>query len=351
VRFVIREAELPADKELLLSTLLRNRNSAFNELRKERFEWSYTTNPYGKPRAWMAHDTRTNKCVGIASAFPRKILIDGKPLTCMNTGDTAVDKKLRSLGLAVRLLQKRQEEATENNATFLYSYPVDNMEVVLSHIGWKTIDKFPRDGIILKVNKYIEKYIKVQTLSSAISFAPNLLLASWWGNFSGKKGFQVKLQTKNKFESEYDDLFEGVSANYPVIGMRDSRFLTWRFLENPLHKNLLIFRLEEGNRLFGYALVDLFEDSARMVDYMILDEELTATLLVGILKWLRKNGICTFAVRLLSHNIFSKKLNSFGYIFTDNKDSSLTVYLPQNSPYNILLDSKKWYMTQADRDV
>ena len=186
---------------------------------------------------------------------------------------------------------------------------------------------------------------------SVISYPPNLLLALCWGNFLGNRDFQVKLQSEKKFENEYDDLFESISANYPIIGIRDSQFLNWRFLENPLHKNLLIFRLEKANQLFGYALVDLFKDSARMVDYMVLKEELVVSLLVGVIKWLREKGICTFALRSLDSNPIKDKLKSFGYIFKDSKDSSISVYLPQNSPYNIILESTNWYMTQADRDV
>jgi len=351
VRFVIREAELPADKGILLSTLIRNRDSSNNALRKERFEWSYSTNPYGKARAWIACDTKTNKCVGIASAFPRKILINGNPITCMNTGDTAVDKEYRSLGLAINILQERQRGAIDNNIGFLYSYPVDNMEVVLSHLGWKTVDKFRRYGIVLNVNSFIEKYVKARRFGSIISYPPNLLLTLWWGNFLGKREFRVRLQSKKKFDNEFDDLFESISINYPVIGIRDSQFLNWRFLENPLHKNLLIFRLEKADRFFGYALVDVYKDSARMVDYMVLSEELIVSLLVGVIKWLREKGIGTFAFRSLSNDPINDKFKSFGYIFKDSKDSSISVYLPQNSPYNIILESTNWYMTQADRDV
>ena len=100
---LVREASLPADREWLLATLLCNRPNGDHSEGRARFEWSYSSNPYGNPRAWLVVDQASGAVVGATAAFPRRFLVDGRPVVGWNGGDTdlppvVVPSLMRELG-------------------------------------------------------------------------------------------------------------------------------------------------------------------------------------------------------------------------------------------------------------
>jgi hypothetical protein len=162
----------------------------------------------------------------------------------------------------------------------------------------------------------------------------------------------VQLESKMTFGKEYDELFERVRNRYSVITVRDSQFLTWRFLQSPLYEGIRVFRLcAAKDQLRGYAVVDVAGRVAKVLDFLVDDESLMRVLLGGLIRGLRSQGICRLALRATETNSVLKELRSFGMVFHDSSDSSVMAYAPANSLWLPLLNEGNWFMTQADRDV
>jgi hypothetical protein len=351
---VIRDAELPADREILLGTLLRNRAQGDRALRQARFDWSLSCNPYGQPRAWLAIDESSDKVIGSVSAFPRRIWVNGQPRLGWNGADTSIDQEFRTLGVALKLRRAVKACVDRGEMRFLYSHPVDNMAAVLKKIGHVVTGQFARHGIILRFDRFIKNAVGKNFFASLLAQTANPLLRTWaWqGNLSSANGAVVRLQTQNRFDPEFDALFERVAKNHPVISERDAKFLSWRFLQNPLHRQFRIFRLEAENRLVGYAIVDFAGDGARILDFLVEDHRNDLrTLLAGIICWLRPKGICSVSVRLNGHNPALSLLRRFGPTSLDTVNSNIAIHAAADKADRLVLDERNWFMTQADRDV
>jgi len=354
---VIREAELPADRDILLDTLLRNRDPGDNALRQARFEWSLSRNPYGWPRAWLAIDESSGKVIGSVSAFPRRVLVNGEPMLGWNGGDTSIDREFRTLGAALKLRRAVKECVDRGEMPFLYSHPVDRMRVVLEKVGHVVIGKLARHGLMLRFDRLANERIGKNLVATALAHAANPLLQawSWQGKFSARDGAVVRVQERNHFGDEFDALLACAAKNHPVIATRDARFLSWRFLQNPLHADFKIFRLEApqaGDGLRGYAIVDLKGDGARMLDFLAVEPRHDLpTLLAGIIRGLRPKGICSVSVRAHDHNPVLPLLRSFGPTSLDTVNSGIALHVSAGAPNSVLLDERNWFMTQADRDV
>jgi hypothetical protein len=349
---VIREAVLPADRNILLDTLLRNRHDGENAIRQERFEWSLACNPYGQPRAWLALDESSGKAIGSVSAFPRRVLIDGEAAICWNGGDTSIDPAFRTLGVAIKLRRVVKECVDRGEMRFLYSHPVDRMRAVLEKIGHAVIGRLARHGVILRLDRFASQWLGKNMLASTLSAAANPLLLAWPGNFASRHGAAVRLQSENRFGNEYDELFNRVAKNYPVIAGRDAQFLSWRFLQNPMHREFRIFRLEAEGRLRGYAVVDFVGDGARLLDFLVEDEAKDLSALIkGIVDWLRANRFCSVSVRTTDENPILRLFHALGPTSLDTVNSGIAVHAPAGGPDRLALEGRNWFMTQADRDV
>jgi len=351
---VIRAADLPADRDTLLDTLLRNREPGDNALRQARFEWSLSCNPYGRPRAWLAIDESSGRVIGSVSAFPRRVLVNGEAVLGWNGGDTSIDREFRTLGAALKLRRAVKECVDRGEMRFLYSHPVDRMRVVLEKVGHVIIGKLARHGLILRFDRFVNRAMGKNFVAAMLAQTANPLLQawSWQGNSSARGGALVRVQERNHFGDEFDALLARVAKNHPVLAARDARFLSWRFLQNPLHAEFIIFHLKAEGRLRGYAIVDLKGDGARILDFLVEDHRSDlAILLAGIIRWLRPKGICSVSVRANDHNPILALLRSFGPTSLDTVNSGIALHVSTGGPNDVLLDERNWFMTQADRDV
>ncbi len=352
---VIRAADLPADRDILLDTLLRNRDQGDNALRQARFEWSLSRNPYGRPRAWLAIDESSGRIIGSVSAFPRRVLINGEAVLGWNGGDTSIDQEFRTLGAALKLRRAVKESVDRGEMCFLYSHPVDRMRVVLEKVGHVIIGKLARHGLMLRFDRFVNERIGKNFVAATLAHAANPVLQAWaWqGNSSSRDGAVVCVQERNRFGDEFDALLARVAKKYPVITARDARFLSWRFLQNPLHADFKVFRLDAEGRLRGYAVVDLTGDGgARILDFLVEEPRRDlAALLAGIIRWLRPKGICSVSVRANDHNSILALLRSFGPASLDTVNSGIALHVSTSRPNDVLLDERNWFMTQADRDT
>ncbi len=350
---LIREADLRADRKLLLDTLLRNRAHGDNELRRQRFEWSYYQNPFGQPRAWLAIDEASSRTIGMVAAFPRKMLVQGRQVLGWNGGDTSIDTEFRTLGVAIKLRRAVQGPVDNGEMALLYSHPVDRMRAVLEKIGHHTIGTFARHGAILRLDPFIEKKLGRNLASRALAGVANIFPPVQWSLRSAAAPWRLRLQHEKKFGGEFDDLFHRVPKRQAVLNVRDAEFLNWRFVRNPLVRDFQIYRCEAGNKLCGYAIIGIENNAARVLDYLVEGEQkMTRALLVQLMRAMRAQRIPTLAVRGMYASEMVQEARALGFWFQDRKDAGVAVYAAKNAPFaQTVHDEKKWFMTQADRDV
>jgi len=349
---VIREANVAADRDLLLGILLRNRDHGDNELRKLRFEWSYFQNPFGQPRAWLAIDPSCSHAVGMVAVFPRPVKVNGSVVQAWNGGDTSIDKEYRTLGVALKLRRAVKSCVDRNETAFLYSFPVDRMRVVLERIGHRVIGRFARHGVVLRTDTLVQRMLGRNSMARLVAGVTNTLPPLQWCYRAGDPSLRVRLQSGNTFGNEYDDLYQRVAQRHPVLTVRSSEFLHWRFNTNPLVKEFRVFRLEREATLQGYAIVGFEKSAARILDIQIDGDQLAIrTLLLGLIRQLRVNGISTLALRATDNSAILAEARPLGFWFQDRRDAGISVYTADENLAETVLDEKKWFLTQADRDV
>ncbi|MEK7728607.1 MAG: hypothetical protein AAB354_09350 [candidate division KSB1 bacterium] len=350
---IIREADLRADRKLLLDTLLRNREHGDNELRQRRFEWSYYQNPFGQPRAWLAIDEASSRTIGMVAAFPRKMLVHGKPVLGWNGGDTSIDTEFRTLGVAIKLRRAVQAPVDRGEMALLYSHPVDRMRAVLEKIGHHTIGTFARHGAILRTEPIAQKFLGRNAASALLAGVANIFPPLQWSTRFASRQWRLRLQSEKKFGAEYDELCARLAPQHEVINVRDAEFLTWRFVQNPLVREFQVYRFEKENRLCGYALIGLENNAARVLDCLIEDGARgLRSLLIQLMRALRAQKIPTLALRGMYASATVQAARKLGFWFQDRKDAGVAVYAAKNSPLAATLhDERSWFMTQADRDV
>ncbi len=129
-----------------------------------------------------------------------------------------------------------------------------------------------------------------RTLAPVVAWLPNRLVARFPGGLPGSELYE------GDFDRSFDELFDEVGGEYPIIARRDSRALNWRYRRHPfLDYTTVVYR--EGGRLRGYAVVTTIEKRGRLrgrvVDLLTAsrDEETAVRVLAGALRELLRRGV------------------------------------------------------------
>jgi len=116
--YTIKIADLEKDRDIMISILERNRNRVDIDYIK-RYDWIYLNNPYGRAKAWIIFDDKSNRPVGFTGVFPRPVYVEGEKYLAWNCGDFSIDKKYRTLGVALKLRRAAKLDVDNGEVPFL----------------------------------------------------------------------------------------------------------------------------------------------------------------------------------------------------------------------------------------
>jgi len=345
----IIEANVGREISVFVKLLNRNREK---EVTAERFEWLYLNNPHGSAKAWFVVDENTGKKVAFTCVLPRMMSVDGKEFLAWNCGDFSVDKRFRTLGVAIKLRRKAKEAVDQGSIPAFYVHPNDRMKTIHESVGHHCIGKMKRYVKLLRVDRQINKILKNEVLRRFSGLIGNALLR--FNDLlpqNNDKACKVFCLKNEPFSSEYDELFSQLAPHYRVIGDRSASYLNWRYHQNPLYKTDR-FEIRKLGVLKGYILYTVKDDLVIFKDILCVSEKSTQRYLLE--KWiafLRTERIQSISATFMNENPMISLFESLGFRVRPD-ESSVFAYAKKGSAIReSWLDGKNWYMTVGDRDV
>jgi hypothetical protein len=157
--------------------------------------------------------------------------------------------------------------------------------------------------------------------------------------------------------AEFDELWTRVSGSHPVIGVRDRRFLNWRFVERPDASyrflaalrdsktiGYLIFRIAEvdGAR-WGYIVDFLVDDLSVGVFHLLLDHAEVCLRQAGAKVIVCAAVSSPYRRAMMRRGFLPSRARRAAYLSTDlnSADAELQVFA----------DLTRWFVTMADGDL
>jgi len=352
--YSVKEADVVKDKDIMIRILQNNRSAEKLDYSK-RYEWIYLNNPIGKAKAWIIWNDQKNEPVGFTGVFPREIFVDQEKYICWNCGDFSIEKRYRTLGVALKLRRAAKEAVDNGLVPFLYAHPNEKMEVIHLKVGHHKIARMMRFALPLRVNKTLKKFIPVKGLLPVLAAPLNFILRLKY-SFRPFLGLNGRISDNVQISEDLEQLFFRMVEEFPVVGSRDRAYLQWKFAENPnfhysrfdmFYKKTLvgtIFFLEKGNVV---SIVDILIDDLRR-----FGEQLIRLFINSVFK--NHAEIQTISFILQEYNPFITLLKKIGFKYRDDATSAVISYAnPEIQPQLAfkVLEGKNWYMTVGDRDA
>ncbi len=353
--YIVKEADLVKDRQIMVGILTNNRSVAGFDYDK-RFEWIYLNNPFGKAKAWIIWDDKKNIPVGFTGVFPRPVFVEGKQYIGWNCGDFSIEKKYRALGVALKLRRAAKECIDDNNPPFLYAHPNERMEIIHLKVGHKKIAQMHRYALPIRVTRQVKAIVKSTKLSFFLAKPANLLL-SFKYRFNTFLGLSGKIYDDVQVHKGHDELYRKMTEAFPVVADRSSKYLQWKFGSNP-NRKYQQFDMFYKNHLVGTIFFVRKDDVVHIIDVLVDDfDRFSSQLFRMFINNVRKNfkrSIVSLSFIIEEFNPFIPDLKKLGFKFRPDATSGVIAYSNEEKNPDLaaaVMDGKKWFMTVGDRDA
>jgi hypothetical protein len=340
----IRPASLDLDRTRLTGLLSRNLGiSAVGP----RFDWLYLQAPYGPARVWVAVEDETEQTVGMASAFPRTLCLNGSSCRGYVLGDFCIDVEHRSLGLAVRLQKACSERPGSTSLTPHYDFPSDRMMAVYERMKVAPIGQMVRWSKALRLERKIGEVVRSKKLARHLASPMNKIL-NWKDSMPGSDVRWLIAEHQGDCADEFTQLARNVGSRYGVCVERSAEYLNWRFLKHPLVRHRLL-TARRGGQVAGYVMYSHTGEDAKIVDlFGIGDTAMWTALVARLVAFLRARKIVTLSLPALVTCPWTPLLRKWG--FRQRESCPVVASLCEKNALTNEDLASQWFLTDGDRE-
>lgn len=307
------------------------------------FEWKYYQNPGGTCHLRAAVNDR-GEMIGFAALTPYKFWINGSQKLAAQGADTMVHPDHRKKGVFTALTGNLLEILARENMCFRYSAPGPMSYPGYLKLGSETVCRMPHlFRLNIKNKLFSRRYSpeKKESADSAVIFRED----------------RFTLQAVERADGSFDALDRETASLSGIRIQRDSAFVNWRLIGNPLKpcKVLGFFRHEE---LLGYAAVR----SGYLVDLLYgKDEKHLELFIKWVARYLDTKGIILSETWFSGDERITKHLRKSGFR-SDGWDGlkralsmmegyPLIVHINEKECEPVLIrNAANWYITMANID-
>jgi len=333
---------------------------------KRRWNWQFIETPGSESapyRMWVGKK-EDGKILGFFESFPIRLKIGTKENVINCPCDLMVDKEARGHGLGQRMIQAYIDGSEILINAFGYS---PGAKRIYLRLGYEpvyfepiSIRPFDLNSIFqfLMDNGRVPTVLTKRPLRQLIQFLctglNKLIFISKslrWPKIS--QGLVV--EEVKQIDSEFDILWRSISHHFPIIVVRDQKFVKWRFLDDPVFEHTLLVARDLSGKLCGY-LDFCVSKKKEMLFCRIMDIFCTPTsvdvidsLLGRALELMEEKNVAVVSCMGL-HPDIRKRVERFLYLKPKNLNNPALLYCKDKDIEKIVYDENNWHFTHADGD-
>ena len=335
--------------------ILSLRGVVFRDEEKDKMDprfwrWEFLEGADGQGLIYIVEDG--DKIVGHFADVPRRFSVQGEPLLGTLSLDLMVHPDYWRRGIFEALGRYGIERVRKENGLFLIAFPIRQETIHgLKKIGWEKVVKLPVLVYPIRFSGIVNRYLHFSLLGIFIGAIARFFYFLLYGLKREKEIEEVEIEKVGSLDEQFDDFWQKALSLYPIIGVRNRNYLTWRYLRHPT-RTYTIYRAKKGGEMEGYIVLRKVEllnfNSAVIVDLLALDEVTLVALVERGIQHSQKKGTDLLAFMVPQGHSYDKILRKMGFL-PSPKTFQFMVHF--HSKRGILNSAEKWYVNWGDTDV
>jgi hypothetical protein len=340
----VHEIEISSGKVALSEFLSKYLSRGANE---QRYTWLYMDNPEGQARVWIATPSHSREMIGVAAAFPRRILHSGKEIRGWVLGDFSVHPNHRTLGPALALQRACLEGLSRGEEGFCLDFPSDAMLAVYKRLHIDAKAEMIRLAKPLRADRKVAAKLSVPLLARGVSAMVNAALGLRGRNLlnAGPLAFGVEA---GPWGEEFTEAAFRWADPQEVRVLRTAAYLNWRFGRHP-GKTYTMLTARENAELRGFLIYHLFEGDAFINELHGQSDAASRALIDWAIEKVREEGVHTVSAQWISTQCGRQLLEESGFHPRESRPVVL-LGLPHMDGCSTQSQTLSWYLTEGDRE-
>ena len=338
-----------------MKEILSLRGDVFGEMEKDKLDprfwrWEFMEGPGGKALIYVVEEE--NKIVGHFSDLPRQFSLHGKVVCGTLSVDLMVHSDYRRKGIFQAMGKYAIQRVKSESGLFMMSYPIRQETIQgFKKIGWEEVVELPVLVYPIRFSGIVNRYLHFPPLSLFAGGVARFFYLLLYGIKKRKRIGAVEIEETDLLDDQFDGFWQKALSLYPMMGIRNRNYLTWRYLRHPT-RNYTIFRAKKSGEMQGYIVLRKAEllnfNSAVIVDLLALDEVTLTALVEKGIKHSRQEGADLLGFMVPKMHLYYNILRGMGFLHSF-KTFLLMIYSHEKEMG--LFDPKAWYVNWGDTDV
>jgi hypothetical protein len=335
-------------------------NEIFNKNRSmEEWVWKFKKNPLRDINLTVVAEHQ-GEIIGQYPLLPLLFKYDNTVLKCTTAIDNFIHPSFRGgmKGVQRKMYEYHEEICRKESMSFGFGFPTRE-----HYIFGKRVLKYKDLGQIrvlfrrLNWNLAVKErfpwipntFLKIVRSVSSIGFKL-LIHLKYRNNLKG-----IRICEVDSFDERFDAFWDRVKEKYKIIGVRNQKYLNWRYRKPGADYKVII--AEKGKGLNGYIVTDIRREAEEVkgyiVDLLAIDGADSILIKEALLRFISKK-VDFVLCWMLPHTVAYALLRRFGFIERSGFPPLNVVYTIYDNEIiddAFLKDQKNWYLTMADSDT
>ena len=318
------------------------------------FDWQYKTNPAGHAIIWLAKQDK--EVLGQYVLLPIKFKLAEREGLGSLSVNTLTHPRQRGKGIFILLAEQAYDSCRKKGIDFTFGGPNSfSYNGFVRRLGFTDIGRLALMVKMTGFSRVVAAKLKGQWLLPFLTFLAKLFFIGLPMRYASD--FSVKIASD--INEKFDQLWDKCKDQHRNIGIRDSRYLSWRYQNKPTGK-YTIFIAEKSEELFGYIVVtEAFKPEGTMgviVDILTTSDKVDQLLVKKAIDHFKKLQIDLMISLVIKGSRSDKVFKRFGFKscperFKTNPFSVIVKAHNDELDNNELYDINTWYLTFGDFDV
>ncbi|MEO0071184.1 MAG: GNAT family N-acetyltransferase [candidate division WOR-3 bacterium] len=285
------------------------------------YRWRFLDNPAGPGICDLVWDG--NKLCAHHGVTLVNIVCDGKELRAGLGGTAMTHPDYRGQGLFTTLYKRAVARMISEGLILFYAFPNSaSHPLIVDKLGFIDIYEVPKFSLNFRNRRQ-------RTADRSDKYIEEL----------------------KKFDERFDRLWFNAGKEYRVIVKRDSRYLNWRFVLNPIAQYRILSYSHQSD-LLGYAVLKQYNQELQIVDLLTVPQtDIGLALVTRAIDIAQEESLESVSMWLNPANPLHIELERLGF-----KPGAPVVYfggkvLNSSSPDSPFYSYRNWHLMMSDSDV
>jgi len=343
---------------------------AFGPIVKEllaiRWQWQFHDNPAAdEAPALVFLAEKDDRVIGFSMHFPARLKVQDREIHHYFGGGFMVMHAEQRRGVGEALIDRYYQErvgpirlilgysdATARIVSRMGRCPVDALPVLLRPLPTKVAATF------LMANMNLTPVLARRPLS----WLTRRVLMGWSLIMNRRRKPEASstytVARATTVGEEFDELWNDTKGHFPLVGVRDRRFIQWRFVDDPAFEHRILVVRDEKGKLTGYIAVRVTMRQGHAVGWIMdlfcapRNEDLCQALVCAGIAHLEEENI-NYILCIGLHPALRRSVEWFLYVRPSRlqRPALISWEGPEHAIKQAFLDSDNWHLSYADSDL